>query len=312
MVIICQIVIISNLTLVAIVIALFVFASSIYKGALKMAMNEVREALENRREFMKERRKGIVEELNKAGEDELVAKLKESLKELDVKTDEINQSISKSIDRVNRLSLKSMVAIPGYFIVLSVVGAGTAVFLSGSWQVVVWIASVAFLIVGIVTVYRNLQAMEEISSIIDLSTLMEQALDTHAKKTSPILFLDLWDKSLHEEGILEVGRGETTEIKCDISLIQGTIGRKARVMFTATEELEFIDSETIEETSTSYKGMTNPKRIIMQYGDINPKEYEDSSINIKAPEETGEYIMSYVVQCEGFTADETFFKIVVV
>lgn len=328
-----QIIIITSLTFVAIMIALFVFASSIYKGAIKIAADEEQEALNNRREFLEKRRKEIVKELKEAGGDEFAAKLKESLTDLGVKTKQINQSISKSRDKVKRLNLKSMVVVPGFFLVLSLTGAGIAAMLSGGWQASAWGASVVALIAGVVFIYRNLQAIEKFSSIIDVSVLMEQALDAHAKKTNPKLFLDFWGENLKYKGILKVGRGKTAEIAYVISLIQGTIGKKARVMFTATEELEFIDSVTIgkkgrvmftateepenidsvtiEEASVDYYGMTNPKRINMQYGDINPKEYEGTSIYMKAPEETGEYIMSYFLQCEGFTEDEKFFKIVV-
>lgn len=306
-----QIIIITSLTFVAIMIALFVFASSIYKGAIKIAADEEQEALNNRREFLEKRRKEIVKELKEAGGDEFAAKLKESLTDLGVKTKQINQSISKSRDKVKRLNLKSMVVVPGFFLVLSLTGAGIAAMLSGGWQASAWGASVVALIAGVVFIYRNLQAIEKFSSIIDVSVLMEQALDAHAKKTNPKLFLDFWGENLKYKGILKVGRGKTAEIAYVISLIQGTIGKKARVMFTATEEPENIDSVTIEEASVDYYGMTNPKRINMQYGDINPKEYEGTSIYMKAPEETGEYIMSYFLQCEGFTEDEKFFKIVV-
>ena len=89
---------------------------------------------------------------------------------------------------------------------------------------------------------------------------------------------------------------------------------KARIMFTATEELEFIDSGEIKKCGSSYAGMNNPKRVIRQHGDVNPKEFKVRSVNVKVPEVPevpGEYIMSSVLQCDGFTEDEDYFKIVV-
>ncbi len=306
-----QIIVITSLTFVAIMVALFVFASSIYKGAIKIAIGEEQEALKNRREYLKERRKEIVEELEKAGGDEFAHKLRESVRDFDAKTKQINQSILKSRDRIKRLSLKSMVVVPGLFLVLSITGAGIAAVLSGGWQVSVWSASVVALIIGIVLIYRNLNAIEKFSSVIDVSVLMEQALDAHAGKTSPKVFLDFYDEDITNEGMLGVGRGEIVEIEHDVSLIQGTIGIKTRVWFTATEELEFIDEGTIEDIEEDYGDMTKPKRVIKQYGDVNPKEFKVGIIKVKAPEKPGNYSMSSFLQCDGFTEGEYFFKIVV-
>ena len=311
MTIIYQIIVITSLTFLAIIIALFVFASSIYKGAIKIAVDEEQEALKNRKEYLEKRRKEIIEELERAGKDEFAHKLRESLTDLDVRTKQINQSILKSRDRVKRLNLKSMVAVPGLFFVLSITGAGIAAVLSGGWQVGTWSVSIVALITGVVLLYQNLKAVEKFSSVIDVGVLMEQALDSHARKMSPKVVLEFYDKGIEKEKMLKVGRGEIAEIEHDISLKQGTIGRNARVWFTVTGELEFIDEEEIEELRRGYHGMTNPKRIIKQHGDINPGEFSDGIIKVKAPKKSGNYTMSSFLQCDGFTEGEYFFKIVV-
>lgn len=306
-----QIIVITSLTFMAIMVALFVFASSIYKGAIKIAADEEQEALKNRRKYLEERKREIVEELEKAGGDEFAHKLKESLTDFDAKTKQINQSILKSRDRIKKLNLKNMVVVPGLFLGLSITGAGIAAVLSGGWEVSVWSASAVALITGVVLIYRNLKAIEKFSSVIDVSMLMEQALDAHARKTSPKVALVFYDESITNERMLRVGRGEIVEIEHDVSLIQGSIGRKTRVWFTATEELEFIDGGAIEKIKEGYSGMTKPKRLIKQYGDVNPKEFQPGIVKVKAPEKPGSYSMSSFLQCDGFTAEEYFFKIVV-
>ena len=87
--------------------------------------------------------------------------------------------------------------------------------------------------------------------------------------------------------------------------------KKARVRITATKELEFTEGKIVESEVDFYGGMRKPKYITKEFGDINPKEWYTLKFSIKAPDEPGEYIMSYWLQCEGFTEDEVYFKIVV-
>ena len=140
---------------------------------------------------------------------------------------------------------------------------------------------------------------------------MEQALDAHTRKTSTRLTSRFWSKSLEVERRLEIERGEIGKVEGLVWLEQGNVGKKSRIRLNATQELEIIGIKGTE-TPTNYHGMDKPKCYYIEYGDINPRIYHTVRFSIKAPDQEGTYVMSYLLQCEGFTSDEVFLQVVVV
>lgn len=300
---ICQIIVLVDLTLLAIAIALFVFASSIYKGAIKMAISEEEGIFDSRKKLIQERKQEIQKEIKSIKEENFAKELRKRLDELEADIRFIDSSIKKSREKAKALSLKNMVNFPVLIIILSLIASGIAIWSNGYAQTSFGIISIAFMGGGMYLIYRNLNAMENISSVIDLSTLMEQALDAHEMKNEPALELTMWTENL------EVERGGTLVIEYDVHLKRGKIGRNARCRFTATKELEFPEEEIEEKTDVDYGGMKKPNIFVHGYKDINPKEYDCDEILVKAPDKPGNYTMSYWLQCDGFTEDEYFFKI---
>lgn len=295
-----------SLALLAIIIAIFVFATSMYKGALRLSAEEEERGLEKRKEFLHGRKNELVEKLKNADAEHLSKELKEELDKLDSELKKIDQSILKSKNKPKALTVRNLVGIPASFLLASMVMSGIAIATSGILPNVTWGLSLALVVAGLYFIYRNLSRVEFFSSIIDWSTLMEQALDRHTMKTKPVVDLELWGLPL------EIPHGIVSEIPYDVSLKQGAIAKNTRVRFSATEELDFPEEKDIEQYGFDYhKGMKNPKYFWNKHGNINPAVFMKGEFKVKAPDLPGEYTMAYWLQCDEYTKDETFFKIIV-
>lgn len=293
-----------SLALLAIIIAVFVFATSMYRGALRLSAEEEERGLKKRKEFLSERKNELAKKLKGVDEEHFPKELRKELDDLDTELDKIDQSILKSRNKPKALTARNLVGIPASFLLTSIIMSGIAIVTSGILPHIMWGLSLALIVVSLYFIYRNLSHVEFFSGIIDLSTLMEQALDTHTMKTKPVVDLELWGLPL------EIPHGEALEIHYDVSLKQGTIAKNTRVRFSGTEELDFPDQE-IEQFEHDYSNMRKPKQFWQELGNINPKHYKGEKFKVKAPDLPGEYTMAYWLQCDEYTKDQTLFKIVV-
>lgn len=296
-----------SLALLAIVIAIFIFATSMYRGALGLSAKEEERGLEGRKEFLGGMKNKLTKKLKIAGVEHLSKELRGELDNLDTELNKIDQSILKSRNRPKMLTVRSLVGIPASFLLMSIIMSGIAIATSGILPNIMWGLSLALVVAGLYFIYRNLTHVELFSGIIDLSTLMEQALDKHAMKTKPIVGLELWGLPL------EIQQGETLEVHYDVSLKQGLIGKNPKVRFLATEELDFPE-ETVELVgyNVQKKNMKNPSFFYHKVGDINPRSHSMNSFKVKAPSQPGEYVMSHWIQCDEYTGIETTFKVRVI
>lgn len=294
------------IALLAIVIAIFVFASSFYRGALELSIKEEERSFNRRKELIGKERTELGKKLKSADEGVLAKELRAELDKFDAELTAIDQSITTSRNKPKALAVRNMVTIPGSLLLASIVTSGIAITTSGTLSTIIWSISLLLLAVSVYSIYKNLSAVEFFSGIIDLSTLMEQALEKHAQKMLPIVEIEIWDF------LLEIKRGQTEEIKYDISLKQGLIGRNTEVEFMGTEELEFPKEKTSPFGLSESSGMRNPKYFVHKLGDINPKIYRLTSFKVKAPDQQGEYIMSHWIKCDEYTGERTTFKIKVI
>jgi uncharacterized protein YbcI len=294
-----------SLTLLAIVIAIFVFAVSIYRAVSELSAKEEEGALNRRKEIIKETREPLIKKIRGVKDEHLTKVLGVELDKLNTELNTIDQSILKSRDKVKKLTLRNMVAIPASLLLMSIITAGVAIVTSGIIQTIIGITSLALIAVSLYFIYKNLSVVEFFSKLIDLGILMEQALDRHRMKSTPVVQMELPDFQL------EIPRGETKEIMYFVSLKQGTIARNARVRFSGTEELEFPD-EKIEQLGIDYDNMRNPKEFWHGFQDVNPKVHKRGKFVVKAPGKPGKYTMAYWLQCDEYAEDQVTFKIKVI
>lgn len=295
-----------DLTLLAILVAIFIFASSLYRGAALIAMKEEEEAIIRRKYFIDAEKKKLAEQIQEINEDVFKTKIRSEIDRLSDEIDLADKNIEAARHRNRALTLRRLVCIPGLLILASVITSGIALALS---TIIVWVASFVLTLVGVFLIYRNLSAIEYFSHVIDLSTLMEQALGRHARKSQPVVRFEFWNPL--PEGGLRINCGEEKEVEFIVSLIQGTRGKGVRIRFSCSEELDF-PGKSVEKDDRDFMGMKKPKRFWTAKTDLNRKEYQKSSFKLKAPEIPGQYIMAYWVQCEEYTSTEEFFSVNVI
>jgi len=296
-----------SLALLAIIIAIFVFATSMYRGALRLSAEEEERGLKKRKEFLNERKNELAKKLKGVDAEHFPKELRGELDNLDSELNKIDQSILKSRNKPKALTARNLVGIPASPLLMSIIMSGIAIATSGILPNIMWGLSLALAVTGLYFIYRNLSHVELFSGIIDLSTLMEQALDRHGMKSMPIPEMDLPDFQLG------IQRGVTKEVIYAVSLKQGTIARNTQVRFSATEELDFPEEKEVKQYGFDYhKSMKNPKFFWHTLGDINPNLYMGENFKVKVPDQPGEYTMSYWLQCEEYTLEEVNFKINVI
>jgi len=186
----------ASLTLIAIVIAIFVFASSIHGGASKISAEEEENLLARRRERMEEAREPLSERIKDLSSGRSIQELKAEIVKLDNDLRNIDRSILKARNKAKALTVRNMVALPSSFLLISIVGSGIAVVTSGNFPLIMWSLSLLLIVVSLCFIFKNLVIIEGFSSVMDLSTVIEQALKGHEVKLEPVAVIG---KGLQEE-----------------------------------------------------------------------------------------------------------------
>lgn len=293
-----------SLAFIAIVIALFVFASSIYRGALELSTKQEEEALNRRKELISRKRKELIEKIGDIDEERFPKELRAELNKLDAELNNIDQSIVKSRNKAKALTVRNIIGVPISLLLISIIASGIAIATSGILPMIMWILSLILIAISLYFIFRNLFIIESFSRIIDLGTLMEQALERHTMKMRPIVDIRFWPWQL------EVKHGETQEIKYILFLEQGLTAKNVRVRFAATEKLDFPEEDCeLFRFNKLTKDMINPKFFWHKLGAINYNVYREEGFKVKAPNRRGEYTMSHWIQCDEFTSEEQTFLI---
>lgn len=294
--------IIADLTLLAVVIAIFIFAVSIYKGASELSIKEKESASNRSKEIITIRKTEVNKKLKTLTNGASLNEVRAELDKLDNEIHNIDKSVLKIINKANCLTARNLVFVPGSLLIASIIGSGIAIATSGTFQTMMWVLSLLLLASSLYFICRCICAIEFFSNSIDLSTLMEQALDRQANKTIPIIELDIFDFEL------EITHGETKEIHPALFLKQGLTAKNVNIRFSGTEELDFQD-ETVEQLEFDNLQMKKPKQFWYKIGDLNYAVYHSVDFKVKAPDTPGKYLMSYWIQCENFTSKEETFTI---
>ena len=163
----------ADLALLAIIIALFVFASSIQGKAQRLSAEEEEESLNKRKELIKEERENLIKKIEDSDEENLLRELRTALNRFDNGLTDLDKLILKAKKRGEVLTLTRMVLIPSLFLILSIIASGIAITTAVINPTIMWIISLILLIIVLYFIYKNLSVVEFFSKIIDLSTLME-------------------------------------------------------------------------------------------------------------------------------------------
>ena len=187
MIILYQCTIFAGLTLLAIVIAIFVFASSILGGASRISAEDRENFLARRRERIeKAKREFHSEQIKRLDNEHFVTELKAKIAELDRDLKNIDRLISKARRKAKALTVRNIVAIPSLFLLISIIASGIAIMTSGILPIIMWALSLALIATSLCLIFKNLNIIESFSSTMDLSTMIKQALEQSGTKMRPI------------------------------------------------------------------------------------------------------------------------------
>ena len=291
-----------DLALLAIMIAIFLFVVTIYKGASELCIKEAQNASNRRKELIEGRKTELTQKIPTINGNSFSNEVRAEIDKLDNEILNIDKSVLNITNKAKLLTAKNLIFIPSSLLIVSIIASGIAIVISGNLQPIIWILSLLLLAASLYFICRCICAMEYFSSSIDLSTLMEQALDRHTDKLKPVVDMEIWDFQL------EIAHGESEQIEYCVFLKKGPIGRNTTVRFLATDELDF-PAEKTEILDVAKNNMNNPKWFTHKIGDINPNVNKVNEFKVKAPDAPGEYIMSYWLMCDEYTGEETTFKI---
>ena len=149
--------IVANFTLFAVIIALFVYTSSIYGVALINTREQQEKYSQQKKAIVSSRKKEIERKISELASD----------------TDFVKQSLS---------------------IIASSVSLANS---TEDWIIPVWVLSLIFLGVGLYLLINALFSIQELSKSIDLSSILEKSLSDHDRALRPVVGIEFPDYQLH-------------------------------------------------------------------------------------------------------------------
>jgi len=294
--------ILADLALLAVLVVIFAFAVSIYKGASELCIKEQENASNRRKGIIEKTKTELTVKLQSITNGTSINGVRAELDNFDNEIRNIDKTVLRIIEKAKCLTARNLVFAPGSLLLVSIITSGIAIAVTGALQTIMWVLALLLLASSLYFIYRCICAIEFFSNFIDLSTLMEQALERHKIKTTPSVDIDFFDFQL------TIKRGEIAKIDVWAYLRQGSIARNTKVRFSGTEELDFPEEET-EQLEYDYLNMKKPKQFWSAIGDINPGVQKHRIVKVKAPDIPGEYTMAYWIECDEFTSEEKTFKI---
>lgn len=305
---------------IAIIITVFVFATSLLGLAIQRASSEQKKLQEEQKASISQKLDQIQEQLNKAKQKCDTQEVKRLSKESDELREQIKEH-EKSLASIPKrytlpFTVRIGVAWPGICFLLSSIFSGLAWSLFHyqlqteiSYQntsllflgYLLMVLSIVAIIFGGYRLYLNLKAIQEVSVSAEEAVLgrMKEAVKTayseYEAEKKPEMQLEFKEP----KPPIQIVQGGEAAINFEVSLIKGEIGREARVALLAPLKFDFINKEKIWD-----RLVPNPTQIGIEYriGLMMPGSFYPASLTIKAPPQRGTYTFCYVLQCEGFTS----------
>lgn len=318
---------------IAIIVTMFVFATSLLSLARKKASYEKRKILEEQEQRTSVELEKIQQQLNKAkkaNNSEEIEKLGKEVSKLENQLRMDEQSLASILKRYSLpFTVGTGVARPGICFLLASTLSGIAWSLGNRQSQVgigfqntllpfltyllIGLALIA-IIYGVYKLYYNLKAIQEVSissEELDLGKTTEAvkiAYKEYTDENRPKMELEFIEP---KPPIQIAQRGEVT-IKFKVRLVKGDQGQNARVVFYAPDTFNFIPPT--DEKPFWYLLMTDPGNIAIEHKmgkDLYPGDFYFASLTIEAPQETGTFKLYYKLQCIRFNGPYKHFEVLV-
>jgi Na+-transporting methylmalonyl-CoA/oxaloacetate decarboxylase gamma subunit len=292
------------IALLAIIVTIFVFASSLLGRAIESAAKEEkkkrREQVKKIAEKVREARKALNRAIKGTGEFKAARKSLGDLEKQKRNLERETKRISRSYEVFTR---QGGVLHPGCSFLISAIFSDTAWAIGeGTWQWIgftLWGLSLVAMGYGLYRIYFGLGSIESVAKTSEEAALkrtMEAfrlALKTHEDEKKPELKLKFQQKLP-----INLKKQSQEEIKFSIEVIRGDIARGVEIWFFAPEGFGFIGQDTwpqvakfqIPNAITCKQTMTNLLAGISY----------NQSIQVKTPDKAATFTLGYELHCEGF------------
>ena len=303
-------------TLLAIVVTIFVLASSLLGLAVESAAKEEddrRAAQDGKIEKQVEQARTELDQAAKGtGEFEQAEK---TLKTLVSQKKEFEKETKRIRRGYEVFTPKGGVLYPGIPLFASLVLSGLAWGLSkGTYQSVspyLWGFGVAVLGFSLYRIYFGLKRIERVAvtseqaALTKMTRALGTALEKHDEAMKPILEFKFRD----EEPPFHITRGSTLDIAYRVELMKGNIIRKADIYFYAPPSFSFPDRPTWSQRA-NYQ-IPSACTCIDEFTDMLCGIGSARILKLKAPDQTGTFTLGYSIHYEGSIGKLQEFQVVV-
>jgi len=307
--------------LLAIVIAVYVFSTSLLGLAVERTTRELRERQEAQKKSTNHQLEGVRKSLDQAQQEKIgqeVQTLRKLLAELEGKLRKDEKDLADIPKKYTLpFTVRGGVLFPGLGFLLAAIFSGVAWSLANNITPVLHVflvLAVASIIYGLYRLHISLRAIEEISITSEEAALKRtvEAFKTAQKEVEeerkPRLALSFFDPIPP----IQTKSSESVRISFAIKLSKGQIAERATVVFLAPPGFDFITENNKWEKGRQPKWSTaypEYARAELELGPTMPATSYSLLLTIKAPSSPGSFKLAYRLQCQGFVGHFEEFEI---
>jgi len=311
-----QVTVFLAIALLAVVVTIFVFASSLLGLAVESAAKEDKDrraAQDSEIEKEVEQARGDLDNAKEGtGKIEQAAR---TLRNLINKKRKFEKETKRIRQGYEVFTPKGGVLYPGIPLLVSLVLSALAWgFSVGTHQWVspfLWGSSVAVLVFSLYRIYFGLKKIEKVavtseqSALTRMTRALGTALEKHDEATKPRLKFEFRDKTPP----FHIKKESTVDIVFKLKLEEGNFARRAEVWFFAPQGFSFPEMETwVQATSFAIPSACTCKHV---FTDMLCGIGNLGQVKLAAPTQTGTYTLGYTVHCEGVKSESQTFEVVV-
>jgi len=315
-----------GIALLAIVVTIFVFASSLLGRSVEAHRSDQEELRKQKEQSLSQHKEELQKQLKESTTKKDMKRLREEIGKVEaeiVEFEEKSEGIKKSYEV---FGVKGGVVYPALCFLASSILSGFAWSLARTWvgfnlgssfipiTPILWLLAFFAMGCGIERLYLSLKKIQEVAvtseeaalkRTVEAFKIAQRELETEHK---PELQIELWEPKLP----FKVKNGESFKVQTRVSLSKGEIARKAFAVVEIPKEFDLSSHEKwvkfgVKETHSGYKGY------ISEAGrDVFKSVKNGYYATIKSPTNTGEFTFFYWAYCEEWRTEEMSFQIEVV
>lgn len=315
-----------GIALLAIVVTIFVFASSLLGRAVEAHRDDQEKLRKEKEELLTQRREKLQKQLKESVTAEDMKRLREEIEKLEAeiaKFKKKSESIKKSYEV---FGVKGGVVYPALCFLTSSILSGLAWSFAQAWlgfylgssfipsTPVLWLLALLAMGCGIDRLYLSLIKIQEIAvtseeaalrRTIEALKISQKELDEEKRPELELIFLD-------KQPPFHVKRGMDFTIKFQVGLAKGELARKASVWLIVPKQFTLLGRESkLQQADDLYPGCVATE---FEIGDILAQMLSRPTLSLKVPslgEFPHEFVLNYRLVCERWAGEMGRFKVVV-